>query len=297
MASDKNLSKVASVSIFAAIITILLKFIAYQATGSVGLFSDALESIVNLLAASFTMIMLSISAKPADDDHTYGHTKAEYFASIVEACFITLASLGIGYAAINRIMHPSDIAQGWTGIGLSAAASLINAGVAFYLFGVAKKHNSLALEADAHHLMTDVWTSVGVIVGIVIVILTGFSIVDPIIALIVALNIVKTGFDLVKRSVDGLMDKSISESDLAKIKLVLSKYEEKGVRFHALRSRMSGQKAFASVHVLVPGNWSVQKGHDMLEELEKEVRQDVHGLSFFTHIEPKEDAKSFEDVS
>lgn len=296
MKKTENLARFALLSIVAAIVTLMLKFTAYYLTGSVGLLSDAIESVVNLLAAGITMWMLNISARPPDEDHAYGHTKAEYFASVLEGVFIFLAAAGIALAAVNRLLKPQDVSEPWVGIAFSSIASMVNGGVAFYLLGMAKKHRSLALEADAHHLMTDVWTSVGVVVCLIIVALTGLKILDPIIAILVALNIVATGIDLMKRSIAGLMDTSLSKSDIKKIKSVLNEYEKEGVIFHALKSRISGTNAFASVHMLLPGSWTIQNGHDMAEQLEQKMRVAVPGLSFITHIEPKEDEKSFKDM-
>ena len=297
MTKNNNLVRFALVSVVAAFITITFKFIAYQITGSVGLLSDAIESIVNLAAASITMWMLYISIKPADEDHAYGHTKAEYFASVLEGVFIMVAAIGIAYSAVNRLMNPIDVSEPWLGIAFSSIASMINAGVAFYLLKISRKYRSLALEADAHHLMTDVWTSVGVVIGLIIVAATGFKVLDPIIALLVAGNIVFTGVDLIKRSVAGFMDTAIPSGDMRKMKDMLEKYEKENISFHALKSRVSGTRAFASVHMLVPGGWTVQKGHDLAEQLEQEMKLIIPGLSFIIHLEPKEDEKSFKDIA
>jgi len=291
-----SLTRYAWLSIAAALATIGLKSLAYLLTGSVGLLSDAVESLVNLVGASMALAMLIVAARPADDEHQYGHSKAEYFASIVEGGLILIAALAIGYAAVRRILYPRPIDQ--TGIGLivAAIASAINLVVARILLKVGRTHNSITLEADARHLMTDVWTSAGVIVGVGLVSLTGWQILDPIVAIVVAVNIVRTGVLLMQRSVAGLMDAALSPEDRDKVQNVLDKYKQQGIEFHALRTRQAAGVRFVSVHVLVPGKWTTHKGHHMVEDIESEIRLALPGSNVITHLEPIEDPLSFEDI-
>lgn len=294
---NSSLTKFAWLSIGTAIATITLKAIAYFLTGSVGLLSDALESLVNLAAAIIALITLKIAEQPPDDEHLYGHTKAEYFASILEGLFIFIAAIVIILSAIDRIIHPKIIEQAFLGLGISIIASIINYVVALKLLKVGKKHHSITLEADGHHLMADVITSIGVIIAIFLVAITGWQILDPIVAILVAINIIFTGFKLIKRSVLGLLDTSISRGELNIIKSVFNKYERKGLEFHGLRTRQSAQRRFVSFHVLTPGNWSVKKGHDILEDIEKEIRDSIEKVTVSTHLEPVEDPRSLEDIS
>ena len=292
-----SLKKYAYLSIAAALITIGLKFYAYFYTGSMGLFSDALESCVNLLAAVVALIMIHISEKPADEGHEFGHTKAEYFSSAIEGGLILVAAFSIIWSAAPRLLEPQPIENVGLGVLISLSASLVNLGVALVLIKNGKKNNSLLLEADGKHLMTDVWTSVGVITAIFIVKLTGFLILDPIIAIIVALNIVWTGFQLLKRSANGLMDASISESELKIVTDYLNELKTDKIDFHSLMTRQAGQRKFISLHLLVPGEWSVQQGHDYAENIE-ETLEDMFSepVTVSTHIEPIEDPASMRDI-
>ena len=292
-----SLKKYAYLSIAAALITIGLKFYAYFYTGSMGLFSDALESCVNLLAAVVALIMIHISEKPADEGHEFGHTKAEYFSSAIEGGLILVAAFSIIWSAAPRLLAPQPIENVGLGVLISLSASLVNLGVALVLIKNGKKNNSLLLEADGKHLMTDVWTSVGVITAIFIVKLTGFLILDPIIAIIVALNIVWTGFQLLKRSANGLMDASISESELKIVSDYLNELNTDKIDFHSLMTRQAGQRKFISLHLLVPGEWSVQQGHDYAENIEETI-EDMFSepVTVSTHIEPIEDPASMRDI-
>jgi cation diffusion facilitator family transporter len=297
MQSRASLTKFAWLSIGAAVATIALKTGAYFLTGSVGLLSDAIESLVNLAGAIMALIMLTIAARPADHDHVYGHSKAEYFASVTEGILILGAAIGIIIAAAQRLLHPKGIEQLGLGLVVSIAASLINLIVSRILLKAGKKRDSISLEADAHHLMTDVWTSVGVIGGVAVAGFTGWSILDPIVAIIVALNIIWTGIQLVRRSVSGLMDESLPESDLLKITVVMAKYREKNVDFHALRTRQAAARRFMSVHVLVPGEWTVHDAHHVVEDFENDIRVALGGvITVFTHLEPAEDELSMDDM-
>ncbi|MEP6688410.1 MAG: cation diffusion facilitator family transporter [Gemmatimonadales bacterium] len=297
MENRSSLRRYAAISIVAALATITLKGGAYLITGSVGLLSDALESLVNLAAAIVAFIALSAAARPEDEDHRYGHSKAEYFSSGFEGALIMLAAASIIYASIGRLLAPQAIQQIEVGLGISAVASAINLIVARVLFRAGRAHRSITLEADAHHLMSDVWTSVGVILGVAAAALTGWHRLDPIIAIAVALNIVRTGVSILRRSLMGLLDTAIPDDLLRKISDIFSHHALAGVRFHALRTRQAGAWRFIDFHVLVPGHWSVQRGHDLLEQIEEEVRAAVPNSSVFTHLEPIEDPVSFADVS
>jgi cation diffusion facilitator family transporter len=295
--NEKSLTRFAWLAILTALVTISLKTAAYFLTGSVGLLSDALESLVNLAAAVMALFILRLAEKPPDDDHLYGHTKAEYFSSIVEGVLIIIAAFSIGATSIERIIHPKPIEQAFIGLAVSTVASLINLGVAITLLKVGKKHRSITLEADGHHLMTDVWTSVGVIIGVGLVSVTNIQLLDPIIALLVAVNIIFTGISIMKQSALGLMDTSLPTPDLEKIKEILNSYKEKGITYHGLRTRQSATRRFMSVHILVPGSWTVQKGHDLLEEIELQICKSFPKMTIITHIEPIEDPKSQDDIS
>lgn len=291
-----HLTRFAWLSIGAAIATILLKTIAYWLTGSVGLLSDALESCVNLVGAVVALIMLTIAARPPDEEHEYGHSKAEYFSSGVEGGLILVAAVSIAYAAIRRLINPVPLEQVGIGLLVSVLASVINFVVARVLLRAGKEYNSITLEADARHLMTDVWTSVGVIAGVAAVALTGYLRLDPLIALVVAANIVWTGYHLIKRSVLGLMDTALPAEDEKKIIDILEKYRQQGVLYHALLTREAGAQRFVSVHVLVPDEWTVLKGHQLMERIEGEIHHAMPETSVFTHMEPLNDPASFDDA-
>jgi cation diffusion facilitator family transporter len=290
-----SLKRYAWLSIATAIATILLKGIAWWLTGSVGLLSDALESFINLAGALMALAMLSLAARPADDNHAYGHGKAEYFSSAFEGFLILIAAISIGYAAVERLLSPRPIEGVGIGLGLSVLASAINLGTARILMSVGRKYNSITLEADAHHLLTDVWTSAGVIAGVGLVWLTGWLWLDPVIALLVATNIVWTGWRLLHRSAGGFMDASLPEEELQAIAAVLDGYRAQAVDFHALRTRQGGSRAFVTLHVLVPGAWSVQVGHDWCERIEADIRSAVPHVHVTTHLEPREDPVSLID--
>ena len=291
-----DLARFAWISIAAAVATILLKGLAWWLTGSVGLLSDAMESFVNLAGASMMLAMLTVAARPADDDHSFGHTKAEYFASGLEGVLILLAAIGIAVTAIERLIAPRALEQVGVGLAVSVAASVVNFGVARLLLQAGKRHHSIALEADAHHLMTDVWTSVGVIAGVGAVALTGWQRLDPLIALAVAANIVWTGVQLMRRSAAGLMDAALPPAQHEAVVGVLEQYRTQGLDYHALRTRQAGARQFVSVHVLVPGEWSVARGHDLVEAIEAEIGRQLPRATVSTHLEPLEDPASWHDV-
>jgi cation diffusion facilitator family transporter len=296
MPNRRALTRYAWLSIAAAVVTIALKGVAFVLTGSVGLLSDAIESFVNLAGASVALTMLTIAARPPDDEHHYGHDKAEYFASGVEGTLILGAAIGIAAAATIRLLHPRPVEQAGIGLLVSTLASVINFGVARVLLRVGKRYDSITLEADARHLFTDVWTSVGVIVGIGAVVLTGWTVLDPIVALAVAGNIVYTGLRLLQRSVLGLLDSALPAAESAALDRILAPYGVQGVRFHAIRTRKAAARRFVTMHVLVPGEWTVQRGHTLLEQVEREVRDALPNAIVFTHLEPVEDPVSFDDV-
>jgi cation diffusion facilitator family transporter len=297
MQSRAALTRFAWLSIGAAAATISLKTIAYFLTGSVGLLSDAIESLVNLAGAVMALIMLTIAARPADHDHVYGHSKAEYFASVTEGILIIGAALGIIVTAVQRLLEPRPIEQLGIGLTVSVAASLINFVVARILLNAGRKRHSITLEADAQHLMTDVWTSVGVIGGVALAGFTGWGPLDPIVAILVALNILWTGYQLMRRSVMGLMDAALPENEQKLIQEVMDRYKERGVDFHALRTRQAAARRFVSVHVLVPGDTTVHDAHHIVEDFEDDIRSSLGGaVTVFTHLEPAEDELSMADM-
>jgi cation diffusion facilitator family transporter len=292
-----NLTRFAWTSIAAALATIALKATAYFVTGSVGLLSDALESVVNLAAALMALAMLMVAARPPDEMHAYGYSKAEYFSSGVEGALILLAAASIAWTAIPRLLAPRPLEQVGIGLAVSFLAAALNFAVARYLLRAGQAYRSITLEADAHHLMTDVWTSTGVITGIGVVELTGWTRLDPLIALVVAANILRTGVGLLRRSVLGLLDATLPFTEQDAIKRILSRYERGGIHYHALRTRHAGARSFISFHVLVPGDWTVQRGHDLLEQIEAEIRAAVPGATVFTHLEPIGDPAAWQDMS
>jgi cation diffusion facilitator family transporter len=290
-----SLTRFAWLSIGAAIVTIALKSAAYFITGSVGLLSDAVESLVNLVGGVMALAMLKIAERPADEDHAYGHGKAEYFSSGVEGGLILVAAIGIAVAASLRLISPKPLEALGLGLIISAVAAVINLVVALVLLRAGRRHNSITLEANAHHLLTDVWTSAGVLIGVGLVVWTGWHWLDPVVALLVAANILWTGGRIVRRSVLGLMDTALAVEDVATIRTILNSYEPGGVQFHALRTRQSGARKFMSVHVLVPGDWTVQRGHELLEHIEGDIRRALPDIVVFTHLESLDDPASWED--
>ena len=295
--SRASLTKYAWLSIGAAIATILLKTGAYLLTGSIGLLSDAVESLVNLAGALMALWMLTIAARPADHSHSFGHSKAEYFASGVEGTLILVAAAAIAYAAIQRLMDPQPLESVGIGLLVSVLASAINFIVSRILMRAGKANNSITLEADAQHLMTDVWTSVGVIAGVALVSVTGWLRLDPIIALIVAANIVWTGYHLIQRSIQGLMDRVLPEHEQEVIEQVMVEYRKKGVEFHALRTRQAANRRFIAVHLLVPGDWTVHDAHHIAEDFEQDMMKALGEANIVTHLEPIEDEISMNDIN
>lgn len=292
-----SLTRFAWLSIAAALITIILKAVAYFLTGSVGLLSDALESIVNLVGALMALTMLTIAARPEDEDHAYGHSKAEYFSSGVEGSLIMVAAFSIGYAAIQRILVPKELEQIGLGLGVSVVASLVNLGVSLVLLRASKEYQSITLKANAQHLLTDVWTSGGVLVGVGAVAITGWNILDPLVALVVAANIIRTGVSIVRQSVSGLMDTAWPAEEQTALQQVLKPYLTDGVQVHALRTRQAGVRRFVTFHVLVPDEWTVEHGHRLLEQMEASIRKDIPNVNIVTHMEPINDPSSWNDVA
>ena len=290
-----NLTRFAWLSIAAAILTITLKMGAYWLTNSVGLLSDALESFVNLFTAVVALLALSIAARPADEEFSFGYSKVEFFSSGFEGGMILIAAGSIAATAIPRLLNPVPLEKVGFGLAVSIAASLINLAVARILARAARQHNSITLEADSRHLMTDVFTTGGVILAIALVYITGWTRLDPLIALFVAANILITGFGLLRHSALGLMDVALPDEEIQSVEDILKAYDSQGVKFHALRTRSAAARGFVSMHILVPGGWSVQRAHQLAEQIENQVRQKLPQIAVFTHIEPLEDPTSWQD--
>lgn len=295
MNPEISLTRYAWLSIAAAVLTILMKAAAYVLTGSVGLLSDALESTVNLAAAIVALLALRVAGRPANDEFTFGFSKVEYFASGFEGGMIILAASGIVLTAIPRLIQPQPLEQVGLGMAISVGASLVNFAVAGVLMRAGRRYNSITLEADAKHLMTDVWTTVGVLAGIILVSLTGFLRLDPLIALAVAVNIVFTGYKLLVRSGRGLMDISLPEEELQAVHSILGSYQDQGVGYHALRSRQAAARKFMAIHLLLPGDWTISAGHKLADQIEVQIREAIPGATVVTHIEPANDPLSLDD--
>lgn len=291
-----SLTRYAWISIAAAVFTIGLKAAAYWLTGSVGLLSDALESVVNLIGALMALAMLTIAARPADEEHAYGHSKAEYFSSGTEGTLILVAAVSIAWTAIERLLNPQPLEQVGLGLGVSVAASVVNFGVARLLLSASRQHNSVTLEASSHHLMTDVWTSAGVLAGVGAVAVTGWLQLDSIVALAVAANIVFSGVGIVRKAVAGLMDTAVPDEERKVVQAALEPHLTGGVAYHALRTRLAGARRFVSFHVLVPGTWTVLAGHQLLERMEADIRKALPGTTVFTHLEALEDPTALKDI-
>lgn len=282
-------------SVAAALATIGLKTVAYQLTGSVGLLSDALESGVNLVAALVAFWALTLAARPADADHHYGYSKAEYFSSGLESALIVVAATAILVTAGERLLHPEPLGPVDLGLALTLLATAINGVVARVLLRAGHRLDSITLRADAHHLLTDVWTSLGVVVGVVLTKLSGLSVLDPLIAIAVAVQIIFTGWRLLRETAAGLLDRALPPDDLATLKSLLEAHSSEGVAFHALRTRRAGSRRFVSLHVLVPGEWTVRQGHDFCESIETEISAALPRCHPFTHLEPIEDPRAWDD--
>jgi cation diffusion facilitator family transporter len=292
-----TLPRFAAVAIVTSLAVISLKLSAWWMTASVGLLSDAVESLANLAAAIVAYVMLVVAERPPDDDHAYGHSKAEYFASGFEGALILLAAVAIALAGLQRLFFPRPLEQLGAGMAVAAVATVLNLLVARLLLHGGQTHGSITLEASGQHLMTDVWTSIGVIAGVSAAGFTGWPWLDPVVALAVAAHILLTGVRLIRRSALGLLDTALPESDLLTVREVLAGYEARGIKFHALRTRRAGRRSFLSMHMLVPGEWTVQRGHDLAEEVEESIRARMPGATVLTHLEPEEDPASLRDES
>lgn len=296
MNERRRLTRYAWLSIATALVTIGLKAGAYLLTGSVGLLSDAMESGVNLAAAIIALIALTVAARPPDEEHAYGHTKAEYFSSGIEGGMIIVAALMIMASAFERLLNPQQLQRLETGLVISLVAAGLNLATALVLARAGREYESATLEADARHLMTDVWTTGGVLLAVGAVAVTGWNQLDPIIAILVALHIVRSGFLLMRNSAYGLMDTALPDAEQERIVAILQDHVGEEVLYHALRTRQSGAQRFVSVHIQVPGAWSVQRGHSLLEEIEADIRDAFPRVSVFTHLEPVEDPVSWHDI-
>lgn len=290
-----SLVRYAWISVVAALVTFVFKLLAWQITGSVGMLSDALETLANLVAAFVAVASLTVAARPADDDHAYGHTKVEYFAGGVEGALILLAAGGIGWNAVYRLLNPQELEQAGLGLVFTVIASVINFVVARLLLRVGKQHGSVTLVADAQHLLTDVWTSAAVVLAVVLVAVTDWLWIDPILGLLLAAHIVITGIKLVHQCMLGLMDTGFPPEELEVVRGVLNELDAEGLHYHALRTRQAGARRFMSVHVLFPGDWTVTRAHARAEKLEHALRDAVPRLTVLTHLEPIEDPASWED--
>ena len=291
-----DLRRYAWLSVAAALVTITVKTAAWMLTDSVGLLSDALESFVNLGAAFLALASVTIAARPPDEDHTFGHDKAEYLAAAVEGVLVLLAALAIAVAASMRLLDPQMPSQPLVGTAVAGVASLVNLAVARVLLRAGARHRSPTLSADGHHLMADVWSSVGVLVGVALVAATGWAWLDPLLGLAVAVVIVSAGVRLVFGAAGGLMDRAFEAADLATVEAVLDRHRAGGLDFHAVRTRQAGARRFMSVHVLVPPDWTVTRGHDEVETIEADLRAALPGLSVLTHLEPLGDPSADDDI-
>jgi cation diffusion facilitator family transporter len=290
------LERYAWLSVAAALATIALKTLAWWLTGSLGLLSDAMESLVNLAAALLALSMLRLAARPADKQYPHGRSKAEYFAAGIEGALIVLAAAGIVWAALPRLFDPRPLAMPFVGIALTGVATAINLGVGMVLLRAGHRHHSITLEADGRHLLTDVWTSLGVIAGVALVAYTGWLQLDPLVAILVAAHILWIGFGLVRRSLSGLLDPAIARGEQGEINRLFAEYSRRyGVSFHAVRTRQAGARRFISFHLLVPDEWTVAQAHRLSEEIESRIRSLVPNASLLTHIEPISDPASYDD--
>lgn len=292
-----TLKKFAWLSVATAIVTIALKVVAWWVTGSVGLLADAAESVVNLVAAVVALVAITVAERPADDDHQFGHSKAEYFSAGVEGAMIFVAASFILYTGVERLINPQPIGALGLGLAISVVAAVINGVVGALLVRAGTRHRSPTLKADGKHLITDVITSAGVVVGLLLVWITGWEFLDPVMAVAVGLNILFIGYRLVHESGMGLMDATLPEADNRTIEAVLDRHREPGsVDFHELRTRESGKWRFVEFHVLVPGDWSVERGHDLVEAVEQEIHTALPHSHITTHLEPIEDERAYNDV-
>jgi cation diffusion facilitator family transporter len=293
--APRDLSRYALVSVAAAVVTIIMKVVAWRVSNSVGLLSDAAETMVNVVAAVGAYVALKVVARPADEDHNFGHTKAEYFSAVFEGVMIAVAALIILVSAVDRLLHPRPLDSVGLGLVIAVLATFVNLGVGQYLIRVGRRHRSPALEADGKHLMTDVWTTAGVVIGVLLVALTRWQPLDSLVAIAMAVNILVVGGRLVWQSGMGLMDTALPASDRAAVDAVLDGYRENGVDFHDVRTRESGHVRFLQLHMLVPGEWTVQRAHDLVEEVEESLRGALEDLRVTVHLEPIDDPRAYEE--
>ena len=296
-----SLTRWAWLSIAAAVVTIGMKTVAYLLTGSVGLLSDALESVVNLVAAILALIAIAAAAKPADERHHFGHGKAEYLSAGAEGVMILVAAGLIVYAAVDRLLNPQPLEDLGIGLAVTLGATVINGVVGVVILRQGRQHRSMALVADGKHLLTDVYTSVGVIIGVALVAVTGWLPLDSIVALAVGVNILWTGFILVRNAGRGLLDHALPQEETARVLGVLrefvARYPAGELEFHGLQTRESGRDQFVSVHVLVPGSWTVTRAHDLVEEVEAAIKDALPHAQVHTPLEPCEAPRSHEDYA
>lgn len=298
VASRPDLRKYAWLAIGTAVLTVLLKASAWAITGSVGLLSDAAESMVNLVAAIVALVSLTIAARPADHNHHFGHGKAEYFSAALEGIMVFVAAASIIYLGVERLINPRPLQSLGIGLAISMAAAVLNGIVGRILIRAGTRYRSITLRADGKHLMTDVYTSVGVVVGLGLAWLTGWYWMDPVVAIFVGVNILITGYRLITESTAGLMDISLSPEDNARIHAILDAHTEQGrIEFHAVRTRESGARQFMEMHMLVPGDWTVQRGHDAMEDLIDEIVAEFPAMRVTGHLEPISDPRSYEDMT
>jgi cation diffusion facilitator family transporter len=295
---ERRVERYAWLAVATASVTLAIKWTAWWLTGSVGLLSDAIEGFVNLGAALLALWMLRLAAVPPSENHPYGLSKAEYFVAGIEGALIVIAAAGIIMTAVPRLFDPRPIETPFLGLGMSALAAAINLGVALVLIRAGRNEHSITLEANGRHLITDVWTSAGVIAGVGLVFATGWLILDPLIALAVGVHIIWAGFGLMRRSVSGLLDAAIPRDDRDEIGKLFAEYSRRyGVAFHALRTRQAGARRFVSFHILVPDAWSVAQAHGLSEEIESRIRALVPNAAVFTHIEPISHPSSYDDMT
>jgi cation diffusion facilitator family transporter len=293
-AQQRTLIRYILVSIGAAIVTIALKTLAAVITGSVGFLSDALESVVNLIAALVALWALIVAARKPDLEHHFGHGKAEYLSAAVEGMLIVAAAVIIVWTALTRLADPIPLDQAGLGLLLSTAASGVNLVVGLALARAGRRHRSITLTADGKHLLTDVVTSVGVLIGIALVAILHWEILDPIVALLVGVNIVHTGYGLLRRSVSGLLDAALPADEAAQIDAVLDRYRsEQHIDFHAVRTREAGRQRFIYMHILVPDDWTVSRAHTVTEEVKTAIAAVLPGATTFAHVEPIDDPSSY----
>ena len=283
-------------SIIASVVTLGLKFGAWAVTDSVGLLSDAVESLVNLSAALLALTALTVALRPADQNHTYGHGKAEFFSAGAEGLLIVAAAVGIVWAAVGRFLNPAPLSHLGPGIGVAVLASVVNLVTARAMLRAARRHDSITLEADAKHLLTDVWTSGGLVAALAVILLLpkGWEWIDPVVALIMALNIARTGVGLMRRAGEGLMDAALPPEELAAIAGAITRAAGTGAAFHALRTRKSGSRRFIEFHLLVPGAMTVQASHDLCHDVEAELKALFPAPVVTIHVEPEEDHRSWD---